>query len=69
MTDKGLARQARKSARAAGTALNIERRADGGLVFVAERTPAQEDAHARRMYRWAKRYDALNGAPESDMDR
>jgi len=69
MTEKGLARQARKAARAAGTTLNIERRSDGGLVFVAERTATQERAHARRMYRWAKWYDSLNGAPESDMDR
>ena len=33
------------------------------------RTPAQERAHERRMAKWAKEYDQLNGGPESDDDR
>jgi hypothetical protein len=36
--------------------------------------PAPKPARRRRgegdaMWRWARRYDALNGAPESDEDR
>ncbi len=66
---KGEQRKARKAARAAGQTFNIERRADGGLEFVAERTAAQERRHDRAMHRWARRYEALNGAPEGDWDR
>ena len=34
--------------------------------------PAPKPARRRRedaMWRWARRYDALNGAPESEQDR
>ncbi|HXK37024.1 MAG TPA: hypothetical protein VJ553_05590 [Candidatus Paceibacterota bacterium] len=66
---KGDIRRARKAARAAGESWTVERRPDGGLEMMQGRTAAQERAHATRMDRWARRYDALNGAPESDDDR
>ena len=49
-------RKERKAARAAGQAWNIERREDGGLEIVRERTPAQERLHENRMERWARKY-------------
>lgn len=33
------------------------------------RTEAEEAAHERRMEEWARRYDELDGAPESEEDR
>jgi len=66
---KGEARKLRKQARAEGRTFNVERRVDGGLEMVAERTPAEERRHARSMHRWAVRYESLNGAPEGDWDR
>jgi hypothetical protein len=66
---KGEQRKARKAARAAGQSFSVERREDGGLEMVAARTAAQERKHERAMYRWAERYDTLNGAPEGDYDR
>jgi len=53
---KGELRRARKAARAAGQTFNIERRPDGGLEMVTERTPAQERKHERQMERWATRF-------------
>ena len=53
---KSEARKARKTARAAGRTFTIERRPDGGLGYVAERTPAEERRHEARMERWARRY-------------
>jgi len=58
MTDKGKARAARKAARDAGQTFNIERRSDGGLEMVVERTAAQERKHERRMESWARRIDS-----------
>jgi len=64
---KGEMRAARKAAARAG---NWQVDASGvPLVIVRERTPAGEARHAARMHRWARRYDALNGAPESEDDR
>lgn len=54
---KGEMRKLRKARKASGESWN------------GTRTPAQERKHERRMYRWARRYDALNGAPEGDWDR
>lgn len=62
-------RQARKAARAAGErladdlALAHEERARRGCEF----TETARGYRARD--RWARRYDELNGAPESDGDR
>lgn len=55
---KGEARRARKAARAAGQAVSVERREDGGLELVTERTPAQERKHERNLERWVKRIDS-----------
>jgi hypothetical protein len=66
---KGERRKLRKADRAAGRTFNIERRAGGGLELVAERTPAEERRHERAMHRWARRYEARNGAPEGWWDR
>lgn len=62
-------RAARKAAAAAGRPWNVETAAGGGLEDVRERTPVQERRHARAMERWARGYDARNGAPEGDGDR
>ena len=35
----------------------------------SSRVDLSEARHARAMDRWARRYDALNGAPEGDGDR
>ncbi len=63
---KGELRKARKQAQAAGRPL------DGGLALDRDAQP-QEFSETRRGYRarerWARRYDSLNGAPESDYDR
>ena len=62
---KGELRKARKQAKAEG------RRLDGDLALPNQ--PAQEFSETPRGYRarerWARRYDALNGAPEGDWDR
>ena len=55
MTKSELRKQ-RKAARAAGQTWNLERREDGGLEIVHERTPAQERQHEARMERWARKY-------------
>ncbi len=54
---KGEARAARKAATAAGESYTVERRADGGLEVVHQRTARAERAHERRMERWARRID------------
>jgi len=56
---KSEARKARK----AGTLRDYTDR------YEPQRTRAEEARHARRMHRWVRRYDALNGAPESNDDR
>ena len=67
---KGELRKARKAARARGERLT------GALAVDQHR----DDSHDRSMFsetprgrdgleRWARRYDALNGAPENDDDR
>lgn len=62
---KGELRRLRKEARAAG------RRLTGDLALPGQ--PAQEFTETARGYRarerWARTYDALNGAPEGDWDR
>jgi hypothetical protein len=65
---KGELRKARKAARAEGRPL------DGELAIAKlERGHGQEFSETPRGYRarerWARRYDELNGAPESDYDR
>lgn len=63
---KGELRAARKAARAEGKPLAGELALDRGHE-------PQEFTESRRGYkareRWARRYDALNGAPENDYDR
>jgi hypothetical protein len=61
-------RVARKAARAAGQPLT------GELALPSDRgaQPVEfTESHKgrRALYCWARRYDALNGAPESDYDR
>lgn len=59
-------RKARKAARSAGRPLA------GELVLDRESGPVEftESTRGHRaLDRWARRYDALNGAPESDEDR
>lgn len=67
----GERRKARKAAKAAGQPLTGDLALTGearpGLAPI--RTGRQERQHAAHMYRWARRYDALNGAPENDDDR
>jgi hypothetical protein len=65
---KSETRKARKAARAAGEALR------GELGLARDRgTGRQEFSETERgyraRYRWARRYDSLSGAPESDDDR
>lgn len=60
-------RRARKAARASGNPLTGElavRDRDTGPVEWSEGSRGQ-----RARERWARAYDALNGAPESDSDR
>jgi hypothetical protein len=65
---KGELRKARKAARAAGLplagdlALTRDDRGDREVFTESARGEAARE-------RWARRYDALNGAPESDEDR
>ena len=63
-------RRARKAAHAAGERLTGELRLPGAPVAEG---PAVEWRETARGYaaraRWARRYDALNGAPEGDWDR
>ena len=63
---KGELRKARKAARAAGQPLSGELALDRGTEPV-EFTESHKGRRA--LDRWARRYDALNGAPESDYDR
>ena len=65
---KGELRAARKAARAAGQSLS------GELALPNDRgtQPVEytESPRGRKaLDRWARRYDALNGAPESEYDR
>jgi len=68
MMTKGELRAARKSAIARGHKLTGElalaSARDSGPITYTETTRGYT---AR--YRWARRYDALHGAPESDEDR
>ena len=66
---KSEARAIRKATVAAGRSWDIGMNASGQFEMVRERTRREERAHAGRMARWAVRYEALNGAPESDDDR
>ena len=59
-------RKARKAARAAGAPLNGELALDRGAGSV-EFTETPRGYRARD--RWARRYDALNGAPSGEDDR
>ena len=61
---KGDARRARKAGTLRDYALTGEPRP--GMAPV--RTAREERAHDARMERWARRYDALNGAPEGPED-
>ena len=65
---KGELRKARKAAAARGERLT------GALALQSDRdTGAETFTESRRGYiareRWARRYDALNGAPENEGDR
>jgi hypothetical protein len=61
---KGELRRARRAAREKGKPLT------GELALPGEREIFTETAKGyRARWKWAKRYDALNGAPESDNDR
>jgi len=70
MMTKGERRKARQAAHAAGRPLRGELALDLGPQ---ECRPAVEWTESRRgqqaRERWARRYDALNGAPEGDWDR
>ena len=64
---KGELRKARKAARENGTPL-------AGELAVDDRGPdpiefSETPRGRRALERWARRYDELNGAPESDYDR
>ena len=63
---KGERRKARQQARREGKPLT-------GELALDARTDAMEFSETPRGYRarerWARRYDALNGAPEHDSDR
>jgi hypothetical protein len=65
---KGEIRAARKAAHAAGLSLTGDLRptSSGPIRPPARRARRNRD---NSMYQWARRYDALNGAPESDYDR
>ncbi len=63
---KGEIRKARRAAAERGEKLTGELALDTGVGPV-DFTETRRGYTAR--YRWAKRYDALNGAPESDDDR
>jgi hypothetical protein len=64
---KGELRRARKAAREVGASFT------GALALDSERHGSQEFTETYRGYKardsWARRYDALNGAPEGDFDR
>lgn len=64
---KGELRKARQQARAEGKPLA------GDLALAHENRGTMEFTETPRGYRardrWARRYDALNGAPEGDWDR
>ena len=59
-------RKARKAARAEGRTLHGDLALDRGAA-PAEFTESAKGYRARE--RWARRYDALDGAPEGDSDR
>lgn len=64
---KGELRKARKQARAEGRPLV-------GELAIDDRGPnpiefSEMPRGRRALYRWARRYEALNGAPESEYDR
>lgn len=61
---KGEKRKARKKARADGRSFEAETDRDRGPQSWTESLRGY-----RARYQWAKRYDALNGAPENDGDR
>ena len=63
---KGERRKARKAARADGRALDGELSLDKDQGAV---TWTESRAGYRARERWARRYDELNGAPESEEDR
>lgn len=60
-------RKARKAARASGRRLTNDLAVDDRDASPIEFTESACGYDAR--HRWAKRYDALNGAPEGDWDR
>ena len=63
---KGEIRKARKIARAAGKSLKGELALDRGASPIEfSETPTGYEAR----WRWARQYDDLNGAPESNEDR
>mgnify|MGYP001582267069 CR=1 FL=1 len=64
---KGELRKARKQARAEGKPLT-------GELVIDDRGPdpvefSETPRGRRALWKWAKHYDVLNGAPESDYDR
>ena len=63
---KGEIRTARKTAIARGDKLAGELALD---CNTSSTTFTESRRGSRARYRWARRYDSLNGAPESDDDR
>ena len=61
---KGERRKQRKSARAAGIPFDRQGDRDAGAASFGETV-----AGYRARERWARNYDALNGAPEGESDR
>lgn len=63
-------RKARKAARAAGQRLTGELALpDAPNTFSGPEEFTETPRGYRARERWARRYDALNGAPEGDWDR
>ena len=63
---KGEIRKARKEAREAGQPFDAALALDDGQ---SARVFTESSRGYRARERWARRYDALDGAPESDDDR
>ena len=67
MTTKGEIRKQRKAARVAGRPWSVET-GPSGLEIVREETHVEKRRRERGLAKWARRYDELNGAPESEED-
>lgn len=65
----GERRRARKTARAAGESFSGELALDRGGPEAGPQEFTETTRGRRARYRWARRYDSLNGAPEGAWDR